>query len=216
MSQREALNSNSYIRRSHHFPDYIALAKMGELFSNAPRKARYGKGNPSKNELARYAYGMDTVEYANVTVIGEARKDVELEMWDAVSELIGEDATPHADQMYGYQVLGFDRDIRTSRHIGAMRFGMKRRLNETEKGAKVKVRTTINVNLSPSSGFDPDLVDLFRENAIKGNKIADLPEFKSAVGWIIEGQLPPCIALASNQTVYGAVPPTPKCVARLN
>lgn len=210
MHQREALNSNSYIRRSHRFPNYIALAKAGELFSGVPRKARYGKGNPISNDLARHAFGMDSIELANITVIGEARKDVESKMWDAVGELIGEDATPHADQMYGYQVLGFDRDIRTSSHIGAMRFGMKRFLGETKFGATAKVRSTLNVNLSPSSGFDPDLVDYFRETAIKGNPIGDLPEFESAAGWLIEAELPPGLVLARNETVYEAVIPKTK------
>lgn len=203
MQQREALNGNSYIHRSRRFPEPMNIAKSAE----ACKKAKYGNGSPIENELARHALGMKTVEYANLTIIGNARKQLEPQMWDDVSKLVDDDTAPRADQMYGLQLLGFDRDIRASAHIGAMRIGMKRRLGETEYGATVKARTTAIVNLSPSGGFDPNLVDYFRETAINGGRITDLPEFKKAVGWLVETQLPSGLVLARNETVYGIVQP---------
>jgi len=198
MHQREGLNGVSYNQRLFKgFPDATA--------SEACEKAKYGRGTPIENEIARHAFGMKSVEYANLTIIGDARKNLEPKMWDQVGELFDIDATPKPDQMYGLQVLGFDRDIRTSSHIGAMRIGMKRYLGETKLGAIGKARTTAIVNLSPSTGFDSNLVDLFRETAIKGNNIADLPEFQSAVKWLVETELPSGLVLARNETVYGAV-----------
>jgi len=196
MHQREGLNAVSYNQRLNKgFPD-TSVAEACE-------KAKYGRATPIENEIARHALGMKSVEYANLTIIGDARKNLEPKMWDQVGELFDVDATPQPDQMYGLQVLGFDRDIRTSSHIGAMRIGMKRYIGETEYGAIGKARTTAIVNLSPSTGFDPSLVELFRETAIDGNNIADLPEFQSAVKWLVKTELPSGLVLARNETVYG-------------
>jgi|GEM_PF-3328001 len=207
MHQREGLNAVSYNQRSNWMPDRDALGSLGTrvYIRDICMKALRGKGSPNENEIARQLFGMQSVEYANLTIIGDARKDLEPQMWDNVSQLIGADATPHADQMYSQQVLGFDRDIRTSAHIGAMRIGMKRYLGETEYGATVKARTTAIVNLSPSTGVDSDLVDLFRETAIQGKNITDLPEFKAAVKWLVETELPSGLVLARNETVYGTM-----------
>jgi len=206
MHQREGLNGMSYLQRSNTSPDYnkVEYYTKSEIDA-ACEEMKYGRATPLQVELARQALGMGSVEYANLTIIGGARKQLEPGMWNAVSELVHADATPRADQMYGLQVLGFDRDIRTSAHIGAMRIGMKRHLGETEYGTDVKARTTAIVNLSPSTGVNESLIELFRETAQKDGEIAKLPEFKNAVSWLIETELPKGLVLARNETVYGVV-----------
>lgn len=207
MSQREGLNGHSYLQRGNQLPDYSLLPEVDPVVvDKACERLRYGSGTAVQNEMARIALDMDSVEYDNITVVGEARKSLEPAMWEDVSKLVGHDATPDPDRMYGHQVLGFDRDIRASSHIGAMRIGMKRFLGKTDAGEIVKARTTAIINLSPSTGIDSDIVDSFRHAAEHGKSIVKTPEYQNMVRWLVQSELSQGVVLARNETVYGAKP----------
>lgn len=205
MSQREGLNGHSYLQRSHKQPDYSLLPHVDPTeIDEACEHLRCGSGTALQNELARVAFGMDSVEYTNLTVIGSARKQLEPAMWNDVSKLVDADATPNPSRMYGHQVLGFDRDIRSSSHIGAMRIGMKRFLGTTEHGQIVKARTTAIINMSPSTGIDSDIVDSFRYSAQHNMNITRSLQYQNLVKWLVSNELSQGVVLARNETVYGA------------
>jgi hypothetical protein len=227
MHQREGYNALSYIHRNN---EYIAFDQVPsypeEYVIDAVDNSMFGRGTMIQKEIARQAMGMDSAEYGNLTIIGEKRKALEQSLWEDAGELVGHTTTPLPEQIYGLQMLGFDRDIRKSAHVSAMRIGLKRLLGVTEFGTVVKARTTAIVNISPSAGIDPNIVDLFRETVTKntapenGNKlddvdsytelntayqrISELPEFTNAVKWLVQTELPKKLVLARNETVYGA------------
>lgn len=204
MQQREGLNGVSYTGRAYAKPNYTqARPHSVDAIDEACEAICTGSGTVLQNEIARRALGMQTAEYANLTVIGEFRKHLESSMWDDVSELVGEDATPHYTQMYGIKFISFDRDINNSAHIGAMRIGMKRIIGRTSFGATVKGRTTAIINMSPSTGVGTELIDEFVSTHRERKPIDELPSFQNAVRWLVETNLPEGLVLARNETVYG-------------
>ena len=206
MYQREGLNGISYIHRLNKEPVIPSKLLSADEVEQACEDAKHGHGSVLQNEIARRAFAMSSVELANLTIIGEARKNLEAPMWREVSQLVHMNAFPEPSQVYGEQVLGFDRDIRDSAHIGAMRIGMKRTLGKTDYGAHVKARTTAIINMSPSTGIDGETVALFRETAQQGKSISELPEFKRMVEWLVKSELPHGLVLARNETVYDVQP----------
>lgn len=209
MAQREGLNSFSYLQRDEEDPNpkRLPLYDQQAIFEAAER-ARVGGGTALQNELARIAFGMSSIEYKNLTIIGDARKEFELPMWNEISGLVGRNAIPAFEDAYRLKFHSFDRDPSRSQHVGAMRIGMKRFIGKTEFGAEVKSRTTAIVDVSPSSGVDQGLIDLFRDTNIQGGDVAELPEFKRAVKWLVDGKDSHNLVLARNETVYGCEPRT--------
>ena len=206
MQQREGMNGISYMHRSFTEPriEQVPDADEGAIYE-ACRLAQRGEATPYQNDMARRALGMASVELANLTIFNEFRKELEPDMWQAVSDLAGRDASPKADESYGLRILGFDRDIFQYQHVGAVRVGMKRHIAELDDGTHIKSRTTAIINVSPSSGFDQDILDQFRECQGHSNpfeKMAEVSEFRRAVSWIIDSDLNPGIVLARNETVY--------------
>jgi len=210
MHQREGLNGSSYLNRPNDTPHFVDHHLSGEEIIEACDHLRQGTGSVLQNEIARKAFGMTSVEYANLTIVGDARKQLERPMWDEVSELTGGDAMPHAKDVYSFKVLEFDRDIRSDMNIGAMRIGMKRHLGTTEYGAEVKVRTTAIIK--PTALFRHmgkthtdyrDFTSKLQEAAQFHKDFSHVPEFSNAIEWLIESSLPPEIVLARNETVYG-------------
>lgn len=233
MQQREGLNSVSYLSRKNNTPDFSSIEGVSpEEIADACEKMIYGSGTVLQNELARIAYGMSAAEYANLTIIGEARKQLEPAMWDEVSELAGKDATPQFDDFYRFTSHGFDKNIVEDVNVSALRFGMKRRIGSTPHGADIKARTTAIFKLHPTyraMGFSGteirDIISEFQEverqlatkssatheaydDIAKERKttIADLPAFQLAVEWLVSTEVEPGLVLARNETVYGAVP----------
>jgi hypothetical protein len=222
--QREALNANSYIRRPHKTPLYDEFPDMhADEIDAICEKVRHGQGTAIENEIARVAFGMESVEYGNLTIVGEKRKQLEKPLWDEISTLVGKDANPDPDGVYRMSVLGFDRDIRSSENVnyGAMRIGLKRLVGTTAHDATVKSRTTAIINMSTETGIDRPLRELFRETAIEATKpdketgipkdeaegleaVARLPEFQRCVHWLMTTDISEGIVLARNETVYGA------------
>jgi hypothetical protein len=207
MQQREGLNGTSYLHRKHAVPYATIDGFSAEAIREAAERAQVGAGTVRQNELARVAFGMDSIEYANATFINGFRKEIEPAMWRDVSDLVGADASPRPDQMYSVQVLGFDRDIRTQRHIGAMRIGMKRKIGTLDDGTIVKGRTAAIINMSPSTGVNPGLVEEFQEAARHNVPVESLESFEKAVAWLVSSSLPDGLVLARNETVYGVSAP---------
>lgn len=207
MWQREGLNGNSYVNRKYAYPNLHAVEGVNPIdIWRACYRAQYGGARVRQNNIARKAYGMPTGEFANLTVINEFRKDIEPYMWDEVSDFTGVDATPIPEQVEGLSVLAFDRDIKRSDHIGAMRIGMKRKIATLDDGMEVKARTFAIINTSKSSGFDQSLVELFRETENPTKDVPQLPEFQRAISWLISNEVPTGLVLARNETVYGVKP----------
>lgn len=191
MHQREGLNGSSYHLRKNYTPDVYhgfkgATAEEVEL---AVERAKFGMGSVLQNELARRALGMESVEYANLTVVGEFRREMEPQMWEEVSELVGHDASPREDDVYRTYHIGYDRDITVSKHIGALRFGVKRRIGELDDGTVVKSRTTAIINTRPSIaekiGLTPELIEAFREVEVH-NKSVEEQEDIDRIDWARE------------------------------
>lgn len=211
MQQREGLNGMSYMMRRHKSPLVDFDPEVApETVLAATKNLENGSGSVTQNELARKALGMSSVEYANLTIVGEARKQLEPGMWRAVSHLVGKDASPKPDDMYGVQILGFDRNIKIDGNISAVRIGMKRYVGETVYGAQVKARTTAIVkpiSLYRHMGLGNEeyrsLLAHFQEVATSEKEVTALPEFMQAVHWLVSTPLPPGIVLARNETVYG-------------
>jgi hypothetical protein len=99
-------------------------------------------------------------------------------------------------------VLGFDRDILTNQHVGAVRIGMKRDIGMASGNTEVKSRTTAIINTRPSSGFDQDIVAQLREATYEKKDLVDIPDFHRAIRWLITSELKPGKVLARNETVY--------------
>lgn len=204
MQQREGLNGSEYIKRLHKFRSFKAVPEASALeVYKASRNALYGRGTVRQNDMARRAFGMASAEYANLTIIGDFRKNLEEPMWDEVGELLDIDATPRFEQMTNFQVLAFDRDITCENHVGAMRIGMKRELGTLSDGTVMKARTTAIINTRPSSYIDQDNVAAIRSATIEKTNMADVPEFLNVVRWLIDEVLPSGVSLARNETVYG-------------
>lgn len=208
MQQREGLNSVSYHTRRHDIPRLDAVEGVEPaVVAEACDRAVRGEGSPYQNHLARRAFGMLTIELANLTIFNEFRAQLETPMWNAISDLTNTDARPRSDQMYGLRILSFDRPPARNQHLGAVRIGMKRRVGRSADGATVKVRTTAVINTSPSSGFDQSIVRQLREiNEADGpgvyERMAALPEFQQAVAHLIDNVAPTGAVIARNETVY--------------
>lgn len=210
MHQREGMNGISYMHRRFETPRVDQVPDVDPAFVlEACTRALRGQGTPIQNDIARRADGRDTAEIANLTIFNTFRKNLEPHMWQAVSELVGHDATPRSDQMYGLRILGMDRMLAQSQHLGAVRIGMKRHIAELDDGTLVKARTTAIINVSPSSGFDQDIIERFRSVAGEKNafeRMSVMPEFQRAIGWLIDTPLSEALVLARNETVYEVAP----------
>ncbi len=214
MQEREGLNTISYMQRKHQNPQPQNVPEFDAAFTReAARAARFGTGTPLQNDIARRAFGMPSIELANLTMFNQFRAELEPQMWDEISALTGKDATPNSKDVYRTTLIGFDRPIVANQHVGAMRIGLKRHLGTLDDGAEVKARTTAIINTSPSSGFNPELLDRFRDlsdtqhpydSRESLDTMAQLPEFQRAVAWLIDAKPHTGLVLARNETVYVA------------
>lgn len=216
MQQREGLNGSEYMKRLHKHRKFSAVPEASPFeVWKATHNALYGHGSVRQNNMARRAFGMASIEYTNLTIVGEFRKDLENPMWDEVGELLGVDATPRYEQMTNFQVLDFDRDITKGNHVGAMRIGMKRELGTLDDGTVLKARTTAIINTRPSAHIEQADVAAIRDAALEKVDMAEVPEFRQVVRWLVDEQLPSGVSLARNETVYGFNQPTFDEIAEL-
>lgn len=229
MHQREGLNGINYhlgLSRQHPRFDLAPERMSKSAIKTAVRRSRNGGATPFQNHVTRRVSQSGAAELANLTVIGERRKELEIPMWEDISELVGHDASPTPDDVYRTKILGFDdRDIRSAQHIGAVRLNMKRFIGYTEDGAAVKARTTAIINTSPASGFDQSIFqamqDVQRHSTVREtsqeelyDEIVALPQFKLALSWLIRSELPAGLVLARNETVYEEHAETRKAIAK--
>lgn len=199
MKAREGLNSGSYNRRRYKKVNYAAVPEYPRnVVYDAAQHALIGTGTVLENSISHRALGMESGELANVTVIDTFRAELEPAMWQAVSELIGHDVAPSDDEEYEkIAILGYDRDISKSDHIGAIRVGMPRYLGLSAGDVRVKARTFAVLDTSPSSGFNQETVDrlIFAEK--KGKPLSD-----KAITWLLVHELSKSRILAKNHTIY--------------
>ena len=212
MHMREGLNSMSYRNRLHQHPHpWLVKSASWKETIEACRVTVAGAQSVRQSDMAQRALGMASIEYKNLTMFGEFRRELEAPMWDEMSEFLGVDATPHGDQVYRMKLLGFKGDLLKNREIGAMRIELKRHIEcgVLDNGTVVKSRSTATINTSFRSAFDQTVMDSLREmhhEAIKSDKKVDLstnPEFIKYVGYLVDNSLPAGLVLARNETSYG-------------
>ena len=156
--QIEGMNSNIYnYDRLNKTPDFNCDPELDpEIVREACEAAKHGRGTVVQNELARRAFGMPSTGYAELTIMGEFRRGLEVPMWEEVGGLIGADATPRFNQMTNLRVLGFhqyDAKSNAPQNFGALRIGMKRNLGTLDDGTEVKNRTVALINTDPQYGL---------------------------------------------------------------
>lgn len=205
MQQREGQNATAYMRRLYHEqPAYhLVDGASREEVEIACNRALYGGATVAQNDMARRAFGMVSGEYANLTIISDFRKDLEAPMWAEVGELVHSQATPHYEQMSNFKVFGFDCDITKAPYIGAVRIGMKRDIGRSADGALVKGRTTAIISPQHYSEFKQSDAQAIRKAVLERVEMAEVPEFRKIVRWLIEEHPPAGVVLARNETVYG-------------
>lgn len=209
MQQREGLNGTEYLRRLHKIPHLFCVPDAGPLeVYEACRNALYGRGSVLQNDMARRAFGMASAEYANLTIVGEFRRNLEVPMWADISELIDEDATPKYEQMKNLQVIGFEQSLAsrshaTPQHIRAMRIGMKRDIGVLDDGTVLKGRTTAIINTRPSSGFNQDdVVEIYEAHQEKAD-MRTIEALCRVARRLVDEVIEPGVVLGRNETVYG-------------
>lgn len=205
MAQREALNSSSYINRVHSAPNIFALSRVdiGDIVA-ACDTARRGMGTIEQNRLAQIAYGMPSSEYANLTIIGDSRKEFESDMWKQLGDMVEEDVSDLSRGVYRTKVLGYDRDPRTSQHLGAVRISTKRHIGTGEYETELKVRETVILDVSKSSGFNQDIVRQVQDVARSGGDPMELDDMKIVMNALWERGMDSSIVLVRNETIYGS------------
>lgn len=212
MHMREAINSFSYTQRLYRLPlPWLVKDHPWLETIQASRETIQGARNVYQSDMAQRAFGMASIEYKNLTMLGEFRRDLEEPMIDELSEFLGVDATPKAEHVYRMKLLGFSHDLLKEKEIGAMRIELKRHIpgGELDNGTVVKGRSTASINTGFRSDFDQTVIESLREakfEALRDNQkleFDDNPEFMRYVGYLIDNQLPPGLVLARNETLYG-------------
>lgn len=212
MHMREALNSYSFSNRLHLLP--LPWLVKGQPWLETVRGARdtiQGARTVRQSDMAQRAFGMASIEYKNLTMFGEFRRDLEQPMVDEMSDFLGVDVTPKASDVYRVKLLGFSHDLLKEKEIGAMRIELKRHIpgGELDNGTIVKGRSTASINTGFRSDFDQDVMESLREMQLEAHRddkkveLADNEEFRRYVGYLIDNQLPPGLVLARNETIYG-------------
>lgn len=231
MHSREGQNTAAHNSRLYREPVYELAPEFtpGQI-DEACEAVLNATASVAQNELARKVWGMSSAEYANLTLVGTFRSELEEPMWDEVSDLVGHDVRPTCLEEYSPEkarVLGFDRDLRGAQHIGAMRLGLKRTIGELDDGTQVKVRTAAIINTNYTSAIDKSFVAemietanqkievVSRDGDVKHETISSdaavdrinkLPSFRAFIQTLIEEQFDPREVLARNETVYGTNP----------
>ncbi len=212
MHMREALNSHSYSNRLHALP--LPWLVKGHSWLETVRSSSdtiQGARTVHQSDMAQRAFGMASIEYKNLTMFGEFRRNLEEPMIDEMSEFLGVDVTPKAEDVYRVKLLGFSHDLLKDKEIGAMRIELKRLIpgGELDNGTIVKGRSTASINTGFKSDFDQDVMASMREAKFEAHRddkkieLAENEEFIRYVGYLIDNQLPDGLVLARNETLYG-------------
>lgn len=212
MHMREALNSHSYANRLHRLPlPWLVRGHSWLETIQASADTIQGARSVYQSDMAQRAFGMASIEYKNLTVFGEFRRELEAPMIDEMSEFLGVDVTPKADQVYRVKLHGFSHDLLKDKEIGAMRIELKRHVpgGELNSGTIVKGRTTASINTGFKSDFDQDVMNSLREAKFEAHRddkkveLADNEEFRRYIGYLIDNELPAGLVLARNETLFG-------------
>jgi hypothetical protein len=167
MTQQLGMNSHCYLAR---------LNKDEATMNESCYAALEGTASVAQAAEARAIFKMVSAPLAEITLIGDKRKEYLPDMIRAVSDYVGHDISKTAP--YRIEVIGFDHDpdYRKTTHIGAMRVMMKRHHGYTPDGEEVKQRTLAIIDLSRGSGLDPTITqaifDAYQQNITIANKKA--------------------------------------------
>lgn len=222
MLQVEGMNSSIYnYNRLNADPDLTVGGPdvTPEMVREACEAAAYG-GEVLQNDLARQAFGMASIGYSELTIIGDQRREYEAPMLANVGKLTNTDPTPRLEQMTNLRVLGFhqyDKRSMAPEAFGALRIGMKRTIATLDDGTEVKHRTVALINTRPSYGFQrDDLEEIIRSAVRRDNRgklehiqnadMSQNPAFMRVLRWLIESELQPGTVLTRNESVYGTNP----------
>lgn len=198
MVARDGSNAASYTMRLNTAPYSTELPS-----GLACMHAEQGTGTMQENDVARRFFGMSSVEYGNLTIVGDKRLEYLPGMYNEADELLGGMRVQTA--AYGTRIIAFDRNPVESNHLGSMRIQMKHRLGTLNDSTEVKQRTLAIIDLSPSSGFDQDIVRAIISAYRSGSTdiIRDANGLKRALDELERLELAHPLVLARNETIYG-------------
>lgn len=214
MFEREGLNSAKFNYRLYDTPNYSRAPGFDRhQINKACEAALCGFGSLEQNRIAQLALGMESAEYANLTIVGDSRKDSEANMWQEASQLVGHDVLEFSGGNYRARLLDYDRNPLEAQHLGAIRFILKRTLaTGGEFDTVMKARTSVILDTSPHSGFDEALVQQIiateRHNASAKNPseikdIMQISDLRSVVDRLVAENFDSPLVLARNETIYG-------------
>jgi hypothetical protein len=167
--QRRGTNSMIYATRLHEMNHEEATPEFNHLH----RSVVEGTATIEQSEFVRRTLGMASIEYGNLTMIGDKRTEYMPNLLAEASQLVGADISDVAP--YRIKVVGFDRepDEKTGAHLGAMRIQLKRKLGTLFDGTVVKQRTFAIVDLS-HQGRISDAITAAYQQERHANKEYDL------------------------------------------
>lgn len=167
--QRRGTNSMIYATRLHEMNEDEATPEFNHLH----RSVVEGTATVEQSEFVRRTLGMASIEYGNLTMIGDKRTEYMPDLLTEVGGLVGADISDVAP--YRIKVVGFDRepDEKTGAPLGAMRIQLKRKLGTLYDGTEVKQRTFAIVDLSHQKHLSDVITAAYRQEQ-QANKEYDL------------------------------------------
>lgn len=203
MSQREGQNSHSYISRLHpHVPRLLHRGHSPIAVFEATRAAKIGRSTPLQSHLARRAYGMGSIEIANLTTIGTARHELRPAMREGIHELAGHDVDFGLDSVYKMSYLGADTSHESRQRPKVLRIGYKSLFSVLDSPSELKGRTTAVIDVRDRSVYASDLLEYIQELDALDIPLGEIPEFVQIVRTLIDQTIPKSEILAMNETIY--------------
>lgn len=167
--QRRGTNSIIYTTRLHEMNEDEATPEFNYLH----RSVVEGTATVEQSEFVRRTLGMASIEYGNLTMIGDKRTEYMPDLLTEVGEFVGADISDIAP--YRIKVVGFDRepDAKLDTPLGAMRIQLKRKLGTLHDGTEVKQRTFAIIDLSRQKHI-ADVITAAYQQEQHANKEYDL------------------------------------------
>ena len=166
--QRRGTNSIIYTTRLHEMNEEDATPEFNRLH----RSVVEGTATMEQSEFVRRTLGMASIEYGNLTMIGDKRTEYMPDLLTEASELVGADISDV--EPYRIKVVGFDFEPngKGSAPLGAMRIQLKRKLGTLYDGTVVKQRTFAIVDLSRQGRISDAIIAAYQREQ-RANKEYD-------------------------------------------
>lgn len=210
MSVREGQNSLSFLYRHPKFIINPIIAGHSPLkVVEAVSLARRGRSNALQSHLARRAQFMATVEISQLTVVGQARRELIEPMRDELREFAGQDIDFSEESAYRMEFLGANRHPRDRQPASLIRIGYKNHYSTIHEGSilrphnsELKGRNTAIIDVADKREFDRDIIRHFQEVHGIGESLSSDPEFMKLVGNLIRQEIDTRFISAENYTNY--------------